>query len=324
MRRRKFLGVLGGAAAWPLAARAQQPAIPVIGFLRSSSIEVAQHMIAGLRQGLKEAGYIEGENVAIEFRSAEGHNDRLPALAAELIQRRVAVIVCNGVAARAAKAVTASVPIVFVTGADPVWAGLVDTINRPGSNVTGVTFLASTLAAKQIGLLLELVPRAAVIAALIDSSELTGRGVLKDVEATVRAVGRKFIVGQPASEPEIDAALAMFVRERADAVYVQGGPFLIGQRERVVALMARHALPAVYSIRQFAEVGGLMSYAPSQEDAYRQAGNYVGRILQGSKPADMPVVLPTRFELVINLKAAKSLGLSLPPALLVLADEVIE
>ena len=234
MKRREFIALLGGAAAtWPLGVRAQQPAMPVVGFLRSSSIEVAQHMVAGLRQGIKEAGYIEGENVAIEFRSAEGHNDRLPALAAELIQRRVAVIVCNGVAARAAKAVTASVPIVFVTGADPVWAGLVDTINRPGSNVTGVTFLASTLAEKQIGLLLELVPRAAVIAALINSSELTGRGVLKDVEATVRAVGRKFIVGQPGSEPEIDVALAMFVRERAEAVYVQGGPFLTNQREQV-------------------------------------------------------------------------------------------
>jgi putative ABC transport system substrate-binding protein len=323
MRRRELIMLLGGAATWPLAARAQQP-MPVIGFLRSSSIDAAQHMVAGFRQGLKNAGYIEGQNVAIEFRSAEGDVGRLPALAAELIQRRAAVIVGNGVAARAAKAATASVPIVFVTGADPVAAGLVDTINRPGSNVTGITFLASTIAAKQIGLLLDTVPRVSVIAALMDPSELTGRAALKDVEAIVRAVGRKLIVGQPAREAEIETAFAMFVRERADAMYVQGGPLLTNQRERIVALSARHALPAVYSIRQFAELGGMMSYAPSQEDAYRQAGMYAGRILQGSKPADLPVLLPTKFELVLNLKTAKALGLTVPPGVLAIADEVIE
>jgi putative ABC transport system substrate-binding protein len=324
VRRRQFIALLGGVAAWPLAARSQQPAVPVIGFLRSTSLDAAGHLITAFRQGLRETGFVEGQNVAIEFRSAEGRVDRLPALAAALISIKVAMIVGNGESVLAAKAATTVVPLIFVTGVDPVSEGLVDAINRPERNVTGATFLAGTIGAKQLGLLHDVVPRAAVIAVLIDPNHMGEETTLKDVEAAVRAAGLKLVVGQASSEREIDAAFISFAQEKADALFASGGPFLTNQRQRIVSLALRHALPGIYSVREYVELGGLMSYGPSQTDSYRQAGIYAGRILNGSKPADLPVMQPTKFELIINLKAAKALGLTVPPNLLFTADEVIE
>ena len=333
MKRRAFIAMIGGAAAaWPPAARAQrsipadvpQAAIPVIGYLRSDSFDGAQHQLAGFREGLKEAGFIEGQNVAIEFRSADGHRDRLPALAAELIRRPVAVMVTNGVAARAAKAATQSIPIVFAFGGDPVREGLVTSISRPDGNVTGVTFLVSSVSAKRLELLHELVPRATVIAALVDVNNLPGDTELKDIEAAARSLGRELVVARVSTDPRFDEAFATFVQRRAAALYVGSGPFLASQRERIVALAARHAIPAIHPIRQFVEIGGLMSYGTSQVDAYRQVGLYTGRILKGAKPAELPIVQGAKFEFVLNLKTAKALGLQVPQSLQVAADEVIE
>jgi putative ABC transport system substrate-binding protein len=325
MKRREFIALLGGASvAWPLAVQAQQQAMPVIGYLRSDSLDGAQHQVAGFRQGLNEAGFIEGQNVAIEFRSAEGHRDRLPALAAELIRRPVAVIVANGVAARAAKAATQSIPIVFVMGGDPVREGLVTSISRPDGNLTGVTFLVSSVSAKRLELLHELVPKATVIAALLDVNNLPGDIELKDIEAAARSLGRELVIATVNAEARFDEAFAMIVQRRAGALYVGSGPFLSNQRERIVALAARHAIPAVHPIRQFVEIGGLMSYGTSQVDAYRQVGLYVGKILKGAKPSDLPIVQGAKFEFVLNLKTAKMLGLQVPQSLQVAADEVIE
>jgi putative ABC transport system substrate-binding protein len=326
MRRREFITLFGGAAAaaWPLAARAQQPAMPVIGYLRSSSFEGAQHMVAGFRQGLREAGYIEGQNVAIEFISAEGRRDRLPALVADLVRRPVALIVGNGVSAQAAKAATTSVPIIFVYGGDPINDGLVASINRPGGNVTGMTFLGAPIGGKRFELLHELVPQADVIAVLVDPNNPSIATEVNDVEAAVRALGRTIVVGKATSEREIEAAFAMFVQRGVGALYVGGGAFFNSQRKRIIALAARHTLPAIFQLREFVADGGLMSYGTSQSDAYRQAGIYAGRILKGTKPADLPVLQPTKFDLVINLKTAKALGLKIPDKLLALADEVIE
>ena len=324
MKRREFIAVVGGVAAWPLAARAQQPAIPVIGYIRSSSLDEAQHMVAGFRQGLKEANYVEGQNVAVEYRSAEGRLDRLPALAADLIRRQVAVIVANGIAAHAAKAATKTLPIVFVFGGDPIKEGLVTSINRPEGNVTGVTFLTGLMGAKRLELLHELVPQAAVIAALTDPNDPPSETDLRDIEGAARALSRKIVVAKPATEREFDAAFAMFMQQGAGALIVMGGPLFANQRGRIVALAARYALPAIYQLREFVEIGGLISYGSNQVDAYRQAGIYAGRILKGAKPADLPVVQPTKFELVINLKTAKALGLRVPQTLQVAADEVID
>jgi putative ABC transport system substrate-binding protein len=325
MKRREFIALLGGASvAWPLAVHAQQQAMPVIGYLRSDSLDGAQHQVAGFRQGLNEAGFIEGQNVAIEFRSAEGHRDRLPALAAELIRRPVAVIVANGVAARAAKAATQSIPIVFVMGGDPVREGLVTSISRPDGNLTGVTFLVSSVSAKRLELLHELVPKATVIAALLDVNNLPGDIELKDIEAAARSLGRELVIAKVNAEARFDEAFAMIVQRRAGALYVGSGPFLSNQRERIVALAARHAIPAVHPIRQFVEIGGLMSYGTSQVDAYRQVGLYAGKILKGAKPSDLPVVQGAKFEFVLNLKTAKTLGLQVPQSLQAAADEVIE
>ena len=325
MKRREFITLLGGAAAaWPLAVHAQQQAMPVIGYLRSDSLDGAQHQVAGFRQGLNEAGFIEGQNVAIEFRSAEGHRDRLPTLAAELVRRPVAVIVANGVAARAVKAATQSIPIVFVFGGDPVREGLVTSISRPDGNMTGVTFLVSSVSAKRLELLHELVPKATVIAALLDVNNLPGDAELKDIEAAARSLGRELVIAKVNAEPRFDEAFAMFVQRRAGALYVGSGPFLSNQRAPIVALAARHALPAAHPIRQFVEIGGLMSYGTSQVDAYRQVGLYAGRILKGAKPSDLPVVQGAKFEFVLNLKTAKTLGLQVPQSLQVAADEVIE
>ena len=325
MKRREFITLLGGAAAaWPAAARAQQPSLPVIGYLRSDSFDGAQHQLSGFRQGLKEAGFIEGQNVVIEFVSAEGRRDRLPALANEFIRRPVAVIVGNGIAAQAAKAATKTIPIVFGFGGDPVREGLVTSIGRPDGNVTGVTFLVSSVSAKRLELLHELVPQPAVIAALLDLNNMPGESELRDIEAAARSLGRELVIARMTGGEDLEQAFAMFEQRRAGALYVGAGPSLAAQRARIVALAARHALPAVHPIRQFVEMGGLMSYGASQADAYRQVGLYVGHILKGVRPSDLPVVQASTFELVLNLKTAKALGLKVPQSLQVAATDVIE
>jgi putative tryptophan/tyrosine transport system substrate-binding protein len=320
--RRKFLATLGGAAAaWPLGARAQRPALPVVGFLRTTLTDVP-HYVTAFRQGLKEAGFVEGQNVAIEFRSAEGQIDQLPALVADLIRRQVALIVGNTPSALAAKAATTTVPIVFTTGGDPVRYGLVASLNRPGGNVTGISFITEELGAKQLGLLRELRPGATHIAVLVDPKwPLTGRFV-SELRAAALAVGQQLIVLDVSSDREIETAFTTLVQRGAGALHV--GPGASSRRERIVALAARHGIPAIYSWREAVAGGGLMSYAPSIPDAYRQAGIYAGRILKGEKPGDLPVMLPTKFEFVINLKTAKALGLEVPDRLLIAADEVIE
>jgi putative tryptophan/tyrosine transport system substrate-binding protein len=324
MRRRAFFTLLGGAAAvWPLAARAQQP-MPVIGYVRSESFNFAQHMIAGFRQGLKELGYIGGQNVAIEYHSAEGDRERLSSLVAELVRRQVAMIVGNSIAAKAAKAATNSVPIIFVYGGDPIKDGLVASINKPEGNVTGVTFFTSSIGAKRLELLRELVPQSDVIAALQDPDNTSTMNELKDIEVAARTLGRELVVARTTSEREFEAAFTMFMQKRAGSLLVGGGPLFVGHRGRVIALAQHHALPAIYQTRQDVEMGGLVSYGSSQADAYREAGIYAARILQGAKPSDLPVVFPTKFELVINLKTAKTLGLVVPQGLHVAADEVIE
>jgi putative tryptophan/tyrosine transport system substrate-binding protein len=325
MRRREFIAALGGAAAaWPLAARAQQPAMPVVGFLRSTSAAGSAHLVAAFRQGLVEAGFVEGQNVAIEYRWADDHADRLPALAAELVRLPAAAIVANTPSAQAAKAATATTPIVAVSGSDPVRIGLVASLNRPGGNVTGVVFTTGDLTAKRLGLLLELVPKTAVIAVLLDPNYAEIELVAKEAEAAGRTIGRQVLIVKAASEREFNTAFATIVQAGAGALLVGGGPFFNNQRRQLVALAARHALPASYVTREYPEAGGLMSYGTSQTDAYRRAGGYVGRILNGAKPADMPVELASKFELVINLATAKALGLEVPSSMQLLADEVIE
>jgi putative tryptophan/tyrosine transport system substrate-binding protein len=324
MKRRKFLTLLGSAAAWPLAARAQQPAMPVIGFLRSTSLAVSTPMIAGFRQGLTAAGFNEGQNVAIEYRYADNQLERLPGLVAELIRLPVAVIVGNINAALAAKAATTTVPIVFATGSDPVVDGLVANLNRPGGNVTGVSFVSGLLGAKRLDMLRQLVPATTTIAMLVGTESLEARIERRDVELAAQALGQQLIIAPVSSEGEFDGAFTSIVGRGAKALLVGTGPFLTSNRERVVALAVRYAIPAIYALREFVEAGGLMSYGASIVEAYRQAGIYAGRVLKGEKPADLPVMQSTKFELVINLKIAKALGLTVPPTLLAIADEVIE
>jgi putative tryptophan/tyrosine transport system substrate-binding protein len=323
--RRHFITLLGGAAAaWPLAAHAQQPATPMIGFLRSTSLADATYLVMSFRQGLQETGYVAGDNVAIEYRSAEDHLDRLPALIADLISRQAAVIVGNHNAALAAKAATAAVPIVVVTGADPVRDGLVASLNRPGGNVTGVSFLANQVGTKRLDLLRQLVPSAATVAMLVYPDTPDTNAERRDVQVAAQAIGQQLVILDVRNERDIETAFATSVQRGAGALLVGAGAFMNDHRKRLVALAARHAIPAIYSLREYVADGGLVSYAASITDAYRQAGIYAGRILKGEKPADLPVMQSTKFELVINLKTAKALGLNVPDKLLALADEVIE
>jgi len=322
--RRQFSILLCGAAALPMVARAQQAPMPVIGFLRSTAADGFGHLVTSFRQGLNEAGFIEGQNVAIEYRWADNQQDRLSELAADLVRRQVSVIVANAISAPAAKAATPTIPIIFVAGFDPVNAGLVASLARPGGNVTGVVFDTIGLAAKRLGLLHELVPKIAVVAVMLDPN-LPGSGTeLRDAEEAGRTIGWQILIVRAADEREINAAFAKLVQAGAGALLVGSGPVFLGQRQQLVALAARHALPTSYVTRQYPEAGGLMSYGPSQTDAYRRAGIYVARILKGAKPSDLPVELPITFDLVINLKTAKTLGLEIPPTLLARADEVIE
>jgi len=325
MRRREFVTLLGGAAVgWPLAARAQQPAMPVIGYLRSTSLAAFANLVAAFRKGLSEAGYVEGQNVAIEYRYADNQLERLPGLVAELIGLPVAVIVANTIAALAAKAATPTVPIVFATGTDPVVDGLVASLNRPGGNVTGVSFVQGLLGPKRLEMLRQLVPTAATIAMLVGTDTLQARIERRDVELVAQALGQQLIIAPVGSENEFDGAFTSIVGRGAKALLVGSGALLASNRERIVAFAARHAIPAIYTLREFVEAGGLMSYGASIVEAYRQTGIYAGRVLKGEKPADLPVMQSTKFELVVNMKAAKALGLAIPPTLLAIADEVIE
>jgi ABC-type uncharacterized transport system substrate-binding protein len=328
MRRRTFLGVLasglGGAALpRPRGARAQQPGRPVIGFLRSTSVDDVPHFTAKFRQGLKEAGFTEGENVVIEFRSADYGSSRLPALAAELVNQRVSVIVGNTPATHAAKSATSTIPIVFTIGTDPVRQGFVANLNRPGGNVTGVVFLSPQLGSKRLEILRQVVPGATSVAALINTG-IVGTAERGDIVAAAEKMDLKLIVADVNSEREIEAAFPGFVRGGARALLVGSGAFLNVNRERIIALAGRYALPAMYTWREAVLRGALMSYGPSQADAYRQAGVYAGRILKGEKPGDLPVVQSSTFEFLVNLKTAKTLGLEFHPQMLATADEVIE
>jgi putative ABC transport system substrate-binding protein len=323
-RRREFITLLGGAAAWPLAARAQQPAMPVIGFLRSSTIVDVPHIVTAFRQGLKKTDFIEGENVAIDFRAAENDQDRLKALVAEFIRRPVSVIIANQAAALAAQSATSAVPIVFATGADPVRDGLVTTLNRPGGNVTGAVFFGAVVGSKRLDLLRQIVPTATTIGLLVglQSPETTAeRGQL---QRTAQTMGLRLIIAEVNSEADLEQAFESFVQHGAGALISVGGAFIFSSRNKIAALAARHRLPTIYANREIVVAGGLMSYGASITDAYHQAGVYAGRILKGEKPGDLPIVQATKLELVINLQSAKALGIDVPPTLLALADEVIE
>jgi putative ABC transport system substrate-binding protein len=323
MRRREFIALLGGAAVWPLAARAQQPSMPVVGFLRSASLADATHLVDAFRQGLQEIGYVEGQNVVVEYRAAENDPDRLIALATDFARRPVALIVGNVLSAIAAKAVTAAVPIVFATGTDPVKDGLVSSLNRPSGNITGVSFLAERLGAKRLGLLHELVPTATSIAVLVAPSP-DAASEQQELEAAAQTIGQRLAIFRVNTDHDFEAGFAAFVARGAGALIVIGGAFMFSNRDRIVALSARHKLPASYPLREYVAAGGLMSYAPSITDAYRLVGIYAGRILKGAKPGDLPVLQSTKFDLAINLKTAKALGLTVPPGLLAIVDEVIE
>jgi putative ABC transport system substrate-binding protein len=328
MKRREFMALLGGAAAaWPLAARAQQPAMPVIGFLGAGALDNYVLYLAAFRKGLGEIGFVEGQNVAIEYRWAEGQYERMAQLAADLVRRRVAVIAVPGSppGARAAKAATSTIPIVFSVGDDPVRSGLVASISRPGGNATGINFLTGEVVAKRLALLHELLPDAARVAAFINPADASRAEALREeVEVAARTVGMRLQILNPSTNREIDAAFAALVRERADALFVGPDAFYNSRRVQLANMAARHGVPTAFAVREYVDAGGLMSYGTSLADMYREVGAYCGRILKGAKPSDLPVLQSTKFELVINAQTARMLGISVPPSLLARADEVIE
>jgi putative ABC transport system substrate-binding protein len=325
LKRREFISLLGGAAvSWPPVSRAQQPLIPVVGFLSGRSPAESAGVVAAFRKGLSETGYAESQNVSIDFRWAEGQSDRLPALASELVHRPVDVIAALGESGPAAKAATTSIPIVFGSGGDPVEAGLVASLNRPGGNITGATFLTAVLGAKRLGLLHELVPGAPVVALLVNPNTFVGQVQIRDVQEAARALGQSLVVLDGGTDERIEAAFAALAPQHVAALLVGADPFFDTRRERLVALASQHRMPAIYQFREYALAGGLMSYGTSITDMYRLVGLYVGRVLKGEKPADLPVMQVTKFELVINLATAKALGVRISDNLLSLADEVIE
>jgi putative tryptophan/tyrosine transport system substrate-binding protein len=327
MRRRDFItGITGAAAAWPLAARAQQAATPVVGYLGTGSSGAGQELVSAFHRGLKEAGYIEGQNVRIEYRWAEGQYQRLPTLAVELVQRRPTVIVTTGGsrAALAAEAATTKIPIIFSAGDDPIETGIVSSLNRPNGNVTGATFLTTVLEAKRLELLHELVPSVSVIALLVNPSAGEAKAQAQQAQEAADRLGVKLIVLDAASEDAIDASFDTMIRERVGAVVVASTAFFFSRRKQLIVLAARHAIPAIYQLREFTTDGGLMSYGASATTTYHQVGIYTGRVLNGERPADLPVVQPSKFELVINLRTAKALGVTVSNAMQLLADEVIE
>ena len=327
MRRREFITFVGGAAtSWSLAAHAQQPAMPLIAYLSPSSSAIPQDRLRAFRQGLKETGYVDGESVTITYRFAEGQNDRLPALAGELVRGQIAVIVAGGnAAAIAAKAATTTIPLVFIVGEDPVQLGLVTSLPRPGGNATGINFLSGELAAKRLELMRELVPAVSRIAVLVNPTDASAtQSTMRDVETAARAMGVQIQVLNASTSREIHAAFETIARERPDALFLAGDPFFTSRRVQLATRAARHAIPMSSQVREITEAGGLMSYGANLADAFRQAGIYVGSILKGAKPADLPVVQSSVFELVINAETAQLLGLTVPPSLLARADEVIE
>jgi len=328
VKRREFITLLGGAAAaWPLEVRAaQQPTIPIVGYLHSDSPQTVVGLLAAFREGLRETGYVEGQNVAIEYRWAENDLSRIPELVADLVHRRVAVIATPGgsAATLAAKAATTTIPIVFSLGLDPVQLGLVESLSRPGGNITGVNSMSNELVAKRLGLSHELLPTATRLGVLVNPQNPTTESLKKDVEAAATAIGPQIEFFTASTEAEIDTAFASLVQRRTDALVVHPDNLFINRRVQLITLAARHAVPVIYPLRPDAEAGGLMSYGTKLADAHRQAGVYTGRILKGAKPADLPVVQPTKFEFIINLQTAKTIGLTVPPTLLALADEVIE
>jgi ABC-type uncharacterized transport system substrate-binding protein len=325
MKRRAFITLIGGAATWPLAARAQQPAMPVVGYLSSRSPEESAEVIAAFRQGLRDGGFVESHNLKMELRWAEGEYARLTPFAAELVDRGVAVIVAIGPpAGTAAKAATATIPIIFQTAGDPVEEALVASLSHPGGNMTGVTLFAATLNPKRLQLLRELVPQAGLIALLLNPNGPNAELQLRELEAAARSVGQQLRILNASSGRELEVAFAQLAEQRPGGLLVAADPFFISRRDQIAALAARHAMPTIYNNRQYAEVGGLISYGTRVTDSHQQVGLYVARILKGAKPSDLPVLQPTKFELVINLKTAKALGLDIPPTLLARADEVIE